>query len=73
MESHLEILIIPVKLERRLTTVISGDAGFSCVMCDKTFVNMDLLQQHVRIHQMGTTAVKICKGKFIVTCTVSYG
>ena len=45
-----------------LITEIIGEAGFTCGVCNKNFISVELLQHHSRVHQMEDLS-SICRGR----------
>ena len=45
-----------------LITEIIGEAGFTCGVCNKNFISVELLQHHSRVHQVEDLS-SICRGQ----------
>ena len=71
--------LMPLLSDRNLETSIGslwkcallsiGEAGFTCGVCEKIFPNLDVLQEHVKIHQTGV--ISTCRGKLSKTSALS--
>ena len=49
-------------LKLKIVCFATGETGLTCGVCNKTFITMELLQHHARVHQLEDLS-NICKGR----------